>query len=96
MLERLNFKTVRFDRLADTILINGKKSVVEISKEAFEVLARKELSGEEAIIKAVEEAKRLNHLANIIPPDDGKIQITAALMLGNGQFDDLQNKQSET
>ncbi|MCP4072221.1 MAG: hypothetical protein GY742_10850 [Hyphomicrobiales bacterium] len=89
MLERLDFKTVRFDKLADTILVNGKKIVVEISRDALEALYRREFTGEEAVIKAVEESKRLNHLANMIPADDGKIHITAALMLGNGQFSQL-------
>ena len=89
MLERLDFKTIRFDTLADTILIDGKKNVVEISREAFEVLYRREFSGEEVVLKAVEEAKRLNHLANVIPADDGKIHITAALMMSDGQFNQI-------
>jgi len=96
MLERLDFKSVRFDKLADTILINGKKVIVEISREAFEVLYRQEFTADEAILKAIEESKRLNHLANAIPADDGKIHITAALMLGNGQFNELhENKTGE-
>ena len=95
MLERLDFKTTRFDKLADTILIDGKKAIVEISREAFEALYRRDLDGEEAIIKAVEEAKRLNHLVNVIPADDGKIHITTALMLGDGQFDALPSRKVE-
>jgi len=94
MLERLDFKTVRFDKLADTVLVDGKKAVVEISRQALEALYRREFSEEEAIIKAVEEAKRLNHLANIIPADDGKIHITAALMLGDGQYSELRKNKT--
>ncbi len=89
MLERLDFKTVRFDKLADTVLIDGKKAIVEISRQALEALYKREFSEEEVIIKAVEEAKRLNHLANIIPADDGKIHITTALMLSDGQYSEL-------
>lgn len=96
MLERLDFKTTRYDKLADSVLIDGKKAIVEISRDAFEALYRREFTGEEVIIKAVEEAKRLNHLANVIPADDGKIHITAALMLGDGQFGNLDaNKSGE-
>jgi hypothetical protein len=96
MLERLDFKSVRFDKLTDTIVINGKKVIVEISRDAFEALYRQDFTGDEAILKAVEESKRLNHLANVIPADDGKIHITAALMLGNGQFNELRgNKTGE-
>ena len=91
MLERLDFKTVRFDKLADTILIDGKKATVEISRDAFEALYRRNLTSDEALVKAVEEAKRLNHLVNLIPADDGKIHITAALMLGEGQFSALRS-----
>ena len=94
MLERLNFKTIRFDSLADSVLIDGKKATVEISREAFEALYRRSLTGDEVIVKAIEEAKRLNHLVNIIPADDGKINITAALMLGEGQFSELPGKTS--
>jgi hypothetical protein len=89
MLERLDFKTVRFDKLADSVLIDGKKATVEISREAFEVLYKRNFTSEEVLIKAVEESKRLNHLANTIPADDGKIHITAALMLQDGQFSQL-------
>ncbi|MCP4184487.1 MAG: hypothetical protein GY761_14430, partial [Hyphomicrobiales bacterium] len=78
MLERLDFKSARFDKLADTILINGKRVIVEISRDAFEALYRRDFTGDEVIIKAIEESKRLNHLANVIPADDGKIHITAA------------------
>ena len=89
MLERLDFKTVRFDNLADAVLIDGRKSTVEISRDAFQALYKREFTGPEVLIKAVEEAKRLNYLANMIPADDGKIHITAALMLGEGQFSQL-------
>ena len=94
MLERLDFKTTRFDKLAHTILIDGKISVVEISLEALNALFKRELTGQEAIIKAVEEANRLNHLANLIPADDGKIHITTALMMGDGQFTNLHRKKT--
>lgn len=94
MLERLDFKTARYDKLADAILIDGKKSVVEISHEALEALFRCKLTGEEAVLRAEHEAKRLNRLVNIIPPDDGKIHITTDLMLGEGQFSELHKNSS--
>ena len=92
MLERLDFKTARYDKLAHTIVINGKKSVVEIAHEALEALFRCELSGQEAVIRAEDEAKRLNRLANIIPADDGKIHITRDLLMGEGQFSELHKR----
>ncbi len=90
MIERLDFKTTRFDPVADSILIEGRQSVVEISRDAFEALFKREFTADELVLKAVEEAKRLNHLANVIPADDGKINITAALLIGDGQFNELQ------
>lgn len=96
MLERLDFKTIRFDKFSDTILIKGRKATIEIARDAFEALDNREYTGEEAVIKAVEQANRLNKLANAIPADDGKIHITAALMLGEGQFSELhKNKNGE-
>jgi hypothetical protein len=94
MLERLDFKTTRYDKLADSVLIDGKKATVEISRQAFEALHRRQYTGEEIVIKAIEEAKRLNHLVNLIPADDGKIHITTALMLGDGQFGNLNNNET--
>ncbi|MCF6322473.1 MAG: hypothetical protein L3J32_12000 [Rhizobiaceae bacterium] len=94
MLERLDFKTVRFDKLANTVLVDGRKAIVEISREAIEALYKRQFSDEELIIKAVEEGKRLTHLANVIPADDGKIHITAALMLGDGQYSELHKNQT--
>lgn len=91
MLERLNFKTVRFDKLADAILVDGRKAVVEVPRAALEALYKTQFSDEEIILKAVQEKKRLNYLANKIPADDGKIHITTALMLGDGQYNELLN-----
>ena len=53
MLERLDFKTTRYDKLADSVLIDGKKAIVEISRDAFEALYRRQFTGEEVVIKAV-------------------------------------------
>lgn len=85
-MNRLDLKSVRFDRLNDSVFFNAKKGCVEISREALQSLARKELDEERAIYFAVAQAKRLNRLINIVPADDGKINITKNLLLNDGQF----------
>lgn len=93
-MEKLNLKTVRFDSLSDSVFVDAKKSTVEISRDAIEALYKRKLSEEEAVFKVVEEAKRINYLINVIPADDGKINITTALMIGDGQFNELHLKTS--
>jgi hypothetical protein len=85
-IERLDLRTARFDRLSGSVLIDARKSVVEISLEALEKLGNRQLLPEEAVIAAVAEAKRLTVLASRLPADDGKIHITAGIVENDGMF----------
>lgn len=85
-LQRLDLRSARYDRLAGSVLIDARKCVVEISHDALEALARRPLKPDEAVLKAAEEGKRLARLATRLPADDGKIIVTRAIMLSDGQF----------
>lgn len=85
-MQRLDPKTLRYDRLGKSVLIDGRSVVLEIAHEALEALSNRPLSEEEAIRKVAEEQKRLTRLADWLPADDGKIHITAALLLSDGQY----------
>ena len=85
-LQRLDLRTARYDRLAGSVLIDARKCVVEISHEALETLAKRSLQPEEAVLKAAEEGKRFARLATRLPADDGKIIVTKAIVLNDGQF----------
>jgi len=62
-MQRLDLKSLRYDRLGRSVLIDGRKVVVEVSHEALEALSNRELTADEAIIKVAEEQKRLTKLA---------------------------------
>lgn len=85
-LQRLDVKSVRYDRFSHSVLIDGRKCVVEVSIEALEALSNKVLEPDTAVAKAVSELKRLTMLASKLPADDGKIHITANLLLNDGRF----------
>ncbi|MGB7287100.1 MAG: hypothetical protein WBC71_09230 [Salaquimonas sp.] len=84
-IQRLDIKTVRYDKLSDMVLMDGRKIVLAVTRDALEALYNRELDPEEAILKAVEEQKRLTRLAEIIPVDDGRVLITKDRLLNNGQ-----------
>lgn len=86
MLQRLNLKTVRFDRMSDAVLMDGRKIVLAVTRDALEALYQRELDPEEAILMAVEAEKRLTRLAEILPADDGRILVTKDRLLNNGKF----------
>lgn len=86
-MQRLDLKTVRYDKFGRSVLIDGRKIVLEVSHEALELLANKTLSEDEAVRKVAEEQKRLTRLAEWVPADDGKINITSALLMNDGRFD---------
>jgi hypothetical protein len=86
MIQRLNLKTVRYDRLSDAVLMDGRNVVVVIARDALEAFSNRVLAPEEAVGKAVEEATRLSRLAEIVPADDGRVLITKERLLNNGRY----------
>lgn len=85
-MQRLDLKSLRYDKLGRSVLIDGRKVVVEISHEALEALANRALTPDEAVIKVAEEQKRLTRLAEWVPADDGRIQITTNILMNDGVF----------
>jgi len=86
--ERLDLKSARYDALSRSVLIDGRGVVVAVALEALEALARRKLSPDEAVLRAVGESKRLVALMKRLPPDDGKITITAGILMNDGLFGD--------
>ena len=86
MVQRLDIRTARFDRMSDAVLMDGRKIVLAVTRDALEALYSRDFTPEEAVIKAVEEAKRLTILADIVPADDGRVLITRDMLLSNGQY----------
>jgi hypothetical protein len=72
--------------LGRSVLIDGRKVVVEVSHEALEALSNRELTSEEAVLKVAKEQKRLTRLAEWVPADDGKIHITTNMLMNDGVF----------
>ena len=85
-MQRLDLKSLRYDKLGRSVLIDGRKVVIEISHEALEALSNRELTADEAVIKVAEEQKRLTRLAEWVPADDGKIHITTNMLMNDGVF----------
>ena len=84
--ERLDLRSARYDKLARSVMIDGRDLLVEVTQEALEALARKALSPQEAVIRAVSESKRLVTLLKRLPADDGKITITLNILMNDGLF----------
>ena len=80
-------RSARYDRLAGSVMIDGRGYVLEVAHEAIEVLMKRELEPQEAIDGAIREAKRLTRLAGRLPADDGKIIVTRSILLKDGQHD---------
>lgn len=87
-LQRLDPRTIRFDELSGSVLIDGRNCVVEISLDAVEQIARRKFSPDQAVAAVGGELLRLARLASKLPPDDGKIHITANLVRSDGRFDE--------
>lgn len=83
-MQRLDLRTLRYDKLGRSVLIDGRAVVVEISHEALETLSNKKLSSSEAIAHVASETKRLTRLAEWLPADDGKIVITTHMLMNDG------------
>ncbi len=84
--ERLDLKTARYDKLARSVLIDGRGLTLEVSLEALEALAKKPLSPHDAVNRALSEAKRLTMLMKRLPPDDGKVFVSASMMMNDGLY----------
>jgi len=95
-MQRLDLKTLRYDKLGKSVLIDGRQVVLEISHEALEALTKRTLSEDEAIRQVADEQKRLTRLAEWLPADDGKINITTAMLLNDGRFDASDGEQKES
>ncbi len=93
MIQRLDAKSVRYDRLGQSVLIDGRGITLEISHEALEELANRTLTQSEAIVAVVEETKRFTRLAERLPADDGKIHVTTNMLLNDGVFDQVNGGQ---
>ncbi len=86
-MQRLDLRSLRYDKLGKSVLIDGRQVVVEISHEALEALSNKPLTEEQAVHKVAEETKRLTRLAEWVPADDGKIHITTNLLMNDGFYE---------
>ena len=86
-MQRLDLKSLRYDRFGKSVLVNGRKVVVEISHDALEAMTNRQLDEQEALNKVVEEQIRFTRLAEIIPADDGKINITTNMLLNDGMHE---------
>jgi len=87
-MQRLDIKSVRYSKFGRSVLINGRGVTLEISQEALETLYNRRLSSEEAVLKVIEETKRFTQLAERVPADDGKIQITTNILMNDGIFNE--------
>jgi hypothetical protein len=85
-IQRLDIRTVRYDKMSDAVLMDGRKIVLAVTRDALEALYSRALEPAEAILRAVDEQKRLTRLAEIIPADDGRVVITRDRLLNDGQF----------
>jgi 16S rRNA G527 N7-methylase RsmG len=84
--ERLDLKSARYDSLARSVVIDGRGVTVEIALEALEALAKRKLSPDQAVARALGESKRIIALVKRLPPDDGKITITTGILMNDGLF----------
>ena len=86
-MQRLDLKSLRYDKLDKAVLIDGRKVVLSISHEALEALSNRDLDEQQALRKVADEQKRLTRLAEWIPADDGKIHITTNMLMNDGVFE---------
>ena len=86
-MQRLDLKTLRYDPLGRSVLIDGRAVTLEISHEALETLTNRSLTNDEAVHKVAEERMRFTRRAQVIPADDGKIHVTTNMLMNNGMFE---------
>lgn len=86
-IQRLDLRTVRYDKFARAVLFDGRGgTTVEVSQEALEAQFRRGLEPDEAVASAVEIVRHLTQLATLLPADDGRIHITRAVLMGEGLY----------
>ena len=86
-MQRLDLKSLRYDPLGRSVLIDGRGVTVEVSHEALESLKNKPLDPEAALLLVAEETRRITRLAEWVPADDGKIHITTNMLMNDGLFE---------
>jgi len=87
-MQRLNLKSIRYDHLGRSVLVDARNATVEITHEAIEALANRNLDADAAILQVAQERKRITKLAEILPADDGRIRITQGAMETGGLYDE--------
>ena len=90
-IQRLDLKTVRYDRFSRGVVFDARGCTVEVSQEALEAQFRRGLDPEEAVAGAVEIAGQLTALATRLPPDDGRIHITRSVLMGDGLYGEMRS-----
>lgn len=86
-MQRLDLKTVRYDKYTKCVLLDGRKITLAVTHEALEAIGNKELDDKSAMRLAIDEVKTLTRLAEIVPADDGLVTITKNRLLNDGVFD---------
>ena len=86
MTQRLDLRTARYDRLSEAVLMDGRGITLAVTRDALEALYDTAFTGDEAVIKAIEEARRLTRLAETVPADDGRVTITRDMLLNDGRY----------
>ncbi|MCB1384443.1 MAG: hypothetical protein KDJ80_00765 [Nitratireductor sp.] len=86
MVQRLDIRSARYDRMGECVLMNGRQITLAVTRDALEALYDRAFEPEEAVLKAVEEVRRLTRLAEIVPADDGRVLITREWLLNHGRY----------
>lgn len=86
MLQRLDLKTVRYDRLSECVEFQGRGITLGVTLDALAANANRDLTPEEAVREAVDIERRLARLAEILPADDGRVVVTKDRLLNDGKF----------
>ena len=86
MVQRLDIKSARYDRLSECVLMDGRGITLAVTRDGLEALYDAELEPEEAVVRAVEETRRLTRLAEIVPADDGRVLVTRKHLLSDGRY----------
>ncbi len=86
MLQRLDLRSARFDRLSECVEFKGRGITLAVTLDTLEASANRELTPEEAVLEAVDIERRLARLGEILPADDGRVLVTRERLLNDGRF----------